>query len=153
MGDLLLEAWEVRFTGTPLEKLADIDVKRECLEKLEEEMFEVSFWAGKAGNYQWGLEVGRHRREKAGNYQWGLDARHHNNWNPYANFLATWKVGDYVGDEEELGGMAFSPNSIFIQVRQLANYIHYITQVEAVEKGKGWDHDQMLFAKGSTSRC
>lgn len=36
--------------------------------------------------------------------------------------------------------MAFSPDSIFItliQVRQLANYIHYITQVEAVEKGKG----------------
>lgn len=82
--DLLLQAWDVQFTGTP-ERLADIDVEKECLEQLEEEMFEVSFRAGKAGNYQWGLDSG-----------------HHDNWNPYANLPAEWKVGDYVGDEEEL---------------------------------------------------
>jgi hypothetical protein len=82
--DLLLQAWDVQFTGTP-ERLADIDVEKECLEQLEEEMFEVSFRAGKAGNYQWGLDSG-----------------HQDNWNPYANLPAEWKVGDYVGDEEEL---------------------------------------------------
>ena len=66
--NLLLQAWEVQFTGTP-ERLADIDVERECLEQLEEEMFEVSFRTGMAGNYQWELNTGRH-----------------DNWDPYSNF-------------------------------------------------------------------
>jgi hypothetical protein len=82
--DLLIQAWEFQFTGTP-ERLVDIDVERECLEQLEEEMFEVSFRAGIAGNYQW-----------------GLDAGYHDNWNLYANLPVQWKVGDYAGDEEEL---------------------------------------------------
>ena len=42
-------------------------------------MFEVSFRAGMAGNYQWGLDSGQ-----------------------YSNSPAVWKVGDYVGDDEEL---------------------------------------------------
>jgi hypothetical protein len=82
--DLLLRAWKVQFMGTP-ERLVDIDVEKECLEQLEEEMFEVSFRAGIAGNYQW-----------------GLDAGFHDNWNPYANLPTQWKVGDYDGEEEEL---------------------------------------------------
>jgi len=82
--DLLLRAWEVQFTGTP-ERSIDVDVERECLEQLEEEMFEVSLRAGIAGNYQWGLDSG-----------------YHDNWNPYADLPAAWKVGDYVGDEQEL---------------------------------------------------
>ncbi|KAF8798388.1 hypothetical protein BYT27DRAFT_6903636 [Phlegmacium glaucopus] len=48
-------------------------------------MFEVSFRAGIAGNYQW-----------------GLDAGYHDDWNLYANLPAAWKVRDYVGGKEEL---------------------------------------------------
>lgn len=48
-------------------------------------MFEVSFRTGMAGNYQWGLDSG-----------------HHNDWNPYSNSPVVWKLGDYVGDDEEL---------------------------------------------------
>jgi hypothetical protein len=82
--DLLLRAWEVQFTGTP-ERLVDIDIERDCLEQLEEEMFEVSIRAGIAGNYQWGLDSG-----------------YHDDWNPYAQLPAGWNVADYVGDDEEL---------------------------------------------------
>ena len=82
--DLLLRAWAAQFTGTS-ERLIDVDVERECLEQLEGEMFEVSFRAGMAGNYQWGLDSG-----------------HHDEWNPYSRLPAEWKVGDYVGDDEEL---------------------------------------------------
>ena len=44
--DLLLQAWEIQFMGTP--------------ERLEEEMFGVSCRAGIAGNYQWGLDPRYH---------------------------------------------------------------------------------------------
>jgi len=82
--DLLLRAWAVQFTGSS-ERLIDVDVERECLEQLEGEMFEVSFRAGMAGNYQWGLDSG-----------------HHDDWNPYAHLPSELNAGDYVGDDDEL---------------------------------------------------
>ena len=78
--NLLLRAWAVQFTGTS-DRLINVDAERECLEQLEGEMFEVSFRAGMAGNYKW-----------------GLDSRHHDDWNPYSHLPAEWKVGDYVGE-------------------------------------------------------
>ena len=68
--DLLLHAWVVQFMGTS-DRLIDVGAERECLEQLEGEMFEVSFQAGMAGNYQW-----------------GLDFRHHDDWNPYSHLPA-----------------------------------------------------------------
>lgn len=82
--ELLRQAWEVQFTGTT-SRLIDVDVEKECLERLEEDMFEVSFRAGIAGYYQWGLDSG-----------------HHDNWDPYYYLPADWNVGDYLGDEGDL---------------------------------------------------
>ncbi|KAF8171478.1 hypothetical protein BJ912DRAFT_860528 [Pholiota molesta] len=55
---LLEKAWDVQFSGTP-SALIDTDVDKECLEILEEEMFEKSARAGIAGHYQWGLDAGQ----------------------------------------------------------------------------------------------
>ena len=54
---------------------------RECIERLEEEMFEVSEWAGIAGNHQWGLDAGDHQY-----------------WDPYDGY---WHTGEREEDEEE----------------------------------------------------
>ena len=51
-----------------------MDVKHECLAKMEEEMFECSQVAGTAGEYQWGLDAGDHQ-----------DA-----WNPYDGLPDHW---------------------------------------------------------------
>ncbi|KAJ7839890.1 hypothetical protein B0H13DRAFT_1649979 [Mycena leptocephala] len=51
----------------PKFRFADID--HECLNIFEERLFEQSFQAGRAGNHQWGLDVGPHQ----------------DNWNPCAN--------------------------------------------------------------------
>ena len=61
--------------------LLGIDVDRDCIERLEEEMFEVSERAGIAGNHQWGLDAGDHQY-----------------WNPYDGF---WHTGEREEDEEE----------------------------------------------------
>jgi hypothetical protein len=84
--DLLLQAWAVQFTGTS-ERLIDIDVERECLEQLEGELFEVSFRAGMAGNYQWAFACA---------------SGHHDDWNAYAHLPSELNGGDYIGDDEEL---------------------------------------------------
>jgi len=80
---LLEKAWEVQFTGTP-SMLTDIDVERECLERLEGEMFEVSQAAGIAGHYQWGLDAGDHQ-----------------DWNPYAG-MQNLNCGNRAGSDAEL---------------------------------------------------
>lgn len=83
---MLEEAWLVQFSqNLPLS--VNVDVDKECLDRLEEEMFEVSSRAGVAGHYQWGLDAGSHQ-----------------NWCPYLGLPGYLNRGDYerVGDEEEL---------------------------------------------------
>lgn len=78
------EAWNIQFGAAPPLDI-DVDVDRECLQRLEEEMFEVSEHAGVAGNYQWGLDAGDHQ-----------------NWDPYANLPEHWNHGDRTGGDSEL---------------------------------------------------
>jgi hypothetical protein len=67
--EVLEAAWNQQTTHPPDMIWKDrVDVDRECLERLEEEMFERSLLAGIAGNYQWGLDAGDHQGR----------------WNPYA---------------------------------------------------------------------
>jgi len=56
--ELLNEAWKLQLSAVT--SLGDFDEK-ECLERLEEEMFEVSMRASVAGHFQWGLDVGQHQ--------------------------------------------------------------------------------------------
>ena len=58
--ELISKAWNVQFSGTP-SVLQDVDVDRDCLETLEEEMFEKSAYAGIADHWQWGLDSGDHQ--------------------------------------------------------------------------------------------
>ncbi|KAF9548012.1 hypothetical protein CPC08DRAFT_591108, partial [Agrocybe pediades] len=83
--ELLKQAWMVQFEGTP-SVLMDVDVERDCLKVLEEEMFEYSLRAGRAGNCQWGLDAGGHE-----------DA-----WNPYIGLPEEWNYKDRVADAAEL---------------------------------------------------
>ena len=53
-----------------------IDVDYECINRPEEEMFEISERAGIAGNHQWGLS---------------LDAGDHQYWYPYEE---CWHTGE-----------------------------------------------------------
>jgi len=64
-GELFEKAWKAQFSSTP-SVLMDVDIDKDCLYILEEEMFERSARAGITG----------HR-------QWGLDAGEHDNWDPY----------------------------------------------------------------------
>ncbi|KAJ7140756.1 hypothetical protein C8R44DRAFT_533038, partial [Mycena epipterygia] len=47
-------------------------------------LFEDSFAAGRAGNQQWGLDVGPHQ----------------NGWNPYTNIPRHWNHGDREDESE-----------------------------------------------------
>ncbi len=58
----------------------------ECLERLEEEMFERSALAGNAGDYQWGLDAGDHQ----------------DGWNPYAGTPEHWNHNDQGSGDDEL---------------------------------------------------
>ena len=58
--DRLQKAWVAQLTATP-SILGKIDVDRECLEQLEEEMFERTHRTGVSGNFQWGLDAGHHQ--------------------------------------------------------------------------------------------
>lgn len=62
-----------------------VDVDRTCLAELEERMFERSKEAGRAGDYQWGLDSGHHQ----------------DRWNPYENVPAFWGHGDFDGSESD----------------------------------------------------
>lgn len=74
-------AWRYQ-TSHNASEILDIDLQ--CLASFEERLFEDSFAAGRAGNQQWGLDVGPHP----------------NGWNPYANIPIHWNHGDR-GDESE----------------------------------------------------
>ncbi|KAJ7753231.1 hypothetical protein B0H16DRAFT_1835398 [Mycena metata] len=73
-------AWDLQRTPTVL--LPDID--HECLNFFEERLFEHSLAAGRAGNQQWGLDVGTHQE----------------NWSPYINIPAEWNHDDRDNESE-----------------------------------------------------
>ncbi|KAF5379487.1 hypothetical protein D9615_006638 [Tricholomella constricta] len=82
---ILEKAWKIQFTGLP-SLWTDVDVDKECLERLEEKMFERSMRAGIAGHYQWGLDAGDHQ----------------NDWDPYRGTPGHWNLGDRDGSEGEM---------------------------------------------------
>jgi len=82
--ELLAKAWEVQLTRVPT-ILNSIDVDAECIENLEEEMFENTTRTGPSGNEQWGLDVGHHQ----------------DGWNPYSGVPKTWHERKREGDEAE----------------------------------------------------
>ena len=86
---LITKAWNIQFSGT-LSVLQDIDVDRDCLENLEEEMLERLAHAGIAGHWQWGLDSGDHQY-----------------WNPYAGSPWSWDHKDREGSDGELEVMCF----------------------------------------------
>ena len=66
--EVLEVAWKEQMTYSPEKIWKDrIDIDKESLQRLEEEMFERSVLAGIAGNFQWGLDAGDHQ----------------GGWNPY----------------------------------------------------------------------
>jgi len=84
--EMLDYAWKIQTEDPPLEKVFhNIDVDKECLERLEEEMFERSALAGSAGNFQWGLDVGHHQE----------------GWNPYDGTPIDWNHEDRESSEGE----------------------------------------------------
>ncbi|KAF9049132.1 hypothetical protein BJ165DRAFT_1387020 [Panaeolus papilionaceus] len=83
--DLMDQAWDLQISGMPTRSI-DTDVDRECLYRLEEDMFEVSARAEMAGYYQWGLDCGHHQ----------------DNWDPYLNLPESWNIGDHMFDEDLL---------------------------------------------------
>ena len=88
---LIKNAWSVQLSGTP-SVLQDVDVDKDCLEILEEEMFEKSAHAGIAGHWQWGLDSGDHHY-----------------WNPYAGSPWNWDYKDREGSDGKLEVMFFIP--------------------------------------------
>ena len=58
--DILQKAWVAQLMSVP-SILGEVDVDRECLEQLEEEMFERTDRTGASGNFQWGLDAGHHQ--------------------------------------------------------------------------------------------
>ncbi|KAF9035774.1 hypothetical protein BJ165DRAFT_1409161 [Panaeolus papilionaceus] len=83
--DLMDQSWDLQISGM-LTRSIDTDVDRECLYRLEEDMFEVSARAEMAGYYQWGLGCGHHQ----------------DNWDPYLNLPESWNIGDHMFDEDLL---------------------------------------------------
>ena len=59
--ELLEKAWGVQVKGDVNLLWQEVDVERESLAKLEENMFEHSQAAGIAGEYQWGLDAGNYQ--------------------------------------------------------------------------------------------
>ena len=73
-----------------------VDVDAECLEALEERMFERSKLAGLAGYYQWGLDAGCHQ----------------GHWDPWAGTPSEWNREDFDGwSESELEVSKSGPRS------------------------------------------
>ena len=83
--DIIRKAWEVQLTSVPT-ILKEVDVDRECLASLEEEMFENTDRTGPSGNRQWGLDAGYHQ----------------GGWEPSFGVPASWNGKERVGDESEL---------------------------------------------------
>ncbi|KAF9460088.1 hypothetical protein BDZ94DRAFT_1378544 [Collybia nuda] len=84
-GNLLQKAWDIQITGVS-SIWTDVDVDKESLARLEEEMFEVSVEAGIAGHYQWGLDSGSHQ----------------DFWDPYSGLPEHWNHGNREGSDAEL---------------------------------------------------
>lgn len=86
--ELMETAWKIQVNGDVNLLWQEVDVERECLAKLEEEMFERSKAAGIAGEYQWGLDGGDHQ----------------DSWNPYDGLPSEWvydeRVENYDDDEK-----------------------------------------------------
>ncbi|KIJ98355.1 hypothetical protein K443DRAFT_104066, partial [Laccaria amethystina LaAM-08-1] len=82
--EILHKAWDVQLTSVPM-ILNEIDVDRECLESLEEEMFESSDRTGVSGNFQWGLDAGHHQ----------------GGWDPSFGVQESWDGKKRVGSESE----------------------------------------------------
>ena len=78
-------AWELQTTASPESLWREVDVDKECLDRLEEEMFERSARAGLAGDYQWGLDAGDHQDD----------------WNPYEGTPAEWNHNDRFENDSE----------------------------------------------------
>ena len=83
--ELLDIAWVLQCSGSSKDLLRDVNVDKECLKRLEELMFERSERAGKAGNRQWGLDVGDHQ----------------DGWDVYAGLPEHWNHGDGADSEGE----------------------------------------------------
>ncbi|PPR02123.1 hypothetical protein CVT24_011345 [Panaeolus cyanescens] len=83
--EVMDRAWALQVSGMP-SKAIDVDVDRECICQLEQDMFEVSSRAGMAGFYQWGLDAGHHQDD----------------WNPYSDLPEWWNMLDYNFDDELL---------------------------------------------------
>ncbi|KAF8059494.1 hypothetical protein FPV67DRAFT_1426312, partial [Lyophyllum atratum] len=83
---LFQKAWILQMTGVPSSAWTDVDVDRECLDRLEVQMFERSVRAGIAGHHQWGLDAGDHQ----------------DCWNPYSGLPEDWNHGDRDESEGEL---------------------------------------------------
>ncbi|KAH9949621.1 hypothetical protein B0H21DRAFT_836748, partial [Amylocystis lapponica] len=82
---ILTKAWRFQVENATHPE-NDIDVNKECLNMLEEGMFEKSKRAGLAGHYQWGLDAGDHQ----------------DGWDPYAGLPSEWNHEDREGSESEL---------------------------------------------------
>jgi hypothetical protein len=83
--DMLQRAWVAQLMSIP-SILGEVDVDRECLEKLEEEMFERTDRTGPSGNWQWGLDAGHHQ----------------DGWDPSFGIPKTWKGKTREGSKTEL---------------------------------------------------
>jgi hypothetical protein len=82
--EILRKAWEVQLTGSTT-ILKEIDVDKECLESLEEEMFERTERTRISRNWQWRLDVGYH----------------HDGWNPSFGVPENWDEKKRMGSESE----------------------------------------------------
>ncbi|TFK35257.1 hypothetical protein BDQ12DRAFT_668748 [Crucibulum laeve] len=82
---ILQSAWRHQCSKA-ISPWADTDVDKECLESLEECMFEWSKAAGTAGNWQWGMDSGTHQ----------------GGWNAYQGTPESWNHGDCSEHDSEL---------------------------------------------------
>ena len=83
--DICKKAWVVRLTSVP-SILGEVDVDKECLERLEEEIFKRTDQTGPSGNWQWGLDAGHHQ----------------DGWDPAFGVPKTWEGKTREGSDTEL---------------------------------------------------
>ena len=95
--EILQKAWEVQLTSVP-SILREVDVDKDCLASLEEEMFEKTDRTGISGNCQWGLDVGHHQ----------------GGWDPSFGVPASWDGKERVGSESEREVRPDHPTKTFI---------------------------------------
>lgn len=75
---------------------AETDVDKECIERLEERMFERSKAAGTAGNWQWGMDAGTHQ----------------GGWNAYQGTPDQWNYNDRSDHDSELEVTTYLTSSL-----------------------------------------